>query len=172
MNEKDQKGYHNIKQGGVYYSTHSFEKKSIPKKMRILATTLAALFLASSASSNQANAQLINNVLSGCVPDGEMDPEIDYFPEKYIPPTIFTYDANVDLYGETFVPDNTTDLLTISYHKTYKIVTNKHQNVSYLLYQCGTTPPQEEIDSGRHQLVLPIPHTGGIVVTQTPQIPP
>ena len=140
--------------------------------MRFL-TAVAALFLASCSSmTTKVQAQLINNVVTGCVRDGDFDVETDYFPEKYIPPTIFTYDSDVNLYGETFVPNNTTDLLEISYHKTYKIVTNKHQNVSYLLYQCGTEPPQDEIDSGRHHLVLPIPHTGGIAITQTPHITP
>jgi len=91
---------------------------------------------------------------------------------QYNPPAIYTYDTDVDIYGEKFVPHNTTDLLTITYHENYKIVTNHHQNVSYLLYQCGTEPPRDEVDSGKYQMIIEIPHTGGIAVTQTPQIPP
>lgn len=110
--------------------------------------------------------------LKGCVPTDEVDMDLDYFPNKYVPPSIFTYDTNVDIFGAKFVPHNTTDLLEITYHKTYKIVTNKFQNKSYLLYQCGTEPPQEEVDSGKYHFVLSIPHTGGVAITQTPQIPP
>lgn len=40
------------------------------------------------------------------------------------------------------------------------------------MYQCGTVPPQEEVDSGRHHLILSVPHTGGVVITETVQIPP
>lgn len=51
-------------------------------------------------------------------------------------------------------------------------MTNKHQDKSYLLYQCGTEPPADEVASGKHHLVLPVPHAGGVAVTETPQIPP
>ena len=133
----------------------------------IFKTAVTLLALATSAQ-----AQLLQNYVSGCVPDGEFNPTTDYFPEKYEPPSIFTYNEDTDIFGERFVPHNTTDLLDIKYFGNYKIIYNKHQNVSYLLYQCGTTPPQDEIDSGRHHLVLPVPHQGGVAVTQTPQIPP
>jgi len=173
--------------------------------MRLIAATLF-LLAALSASSSSADAQLIDNIIEGCVPETEVNLETDYFPHKvrrkwrecqsgkrmiivvsyfiltflalhipilqYKPPTIFTYNTDTDIYGEKFTPDNTTDLLTITYHNTYKIVTNLHQNVSYLLYQCGTIPPQDEIDSGKHHLVIPVPHTGGIVITQTTQVAP
>lgn len=120
----------------------------------------------------QAQAQAAEN-LQGCVPSGEFVEGFDYFPDKYSPPSIQSYgDDNLDIFGNKFVPHNTTDLLEITYHNTYKIVYNKFQNKSYLLYQCGTEPPQEEVDSGRHHLVLSIPHTGGLAVTETPQIPP
>ena len=41
-----------------------------------------------------------------------------------------------------------------------------------MLYLCGTQDaiPEEELD-GRHHLVLKVPHTGGIAITETPQIP-
>lgn len=124
------------------------------------------------ATASLAKAQLLNNYLTDCVPEGEFDPTLDYFPEKYEPPSIFTYNQETDLFGERFVPHNTTDLLEIQYFGYYKILVNKHQNISYLLYQCGTIPPQDEVDSGRHHLVLPVPHQGGVAITQTPQIPP
>ena len=63
-------------------------------------------------------------------------------------------------------------MLEISYHKNYKIIYNHFQNVSYLLYQCGTEPPQDEVASGKHNLVLEVPHKGGVAITSTVQIPP
>eukprot|EP00957_Ditylum_brightwellii_P025882 1958373-Ditylum_brightwellii.AAC.1 len=101
-----------------------------------------------------ADAETIKTNLQRCLEDGEFDPNVDYFPDK-------------------FVPHETTDLFTITYHNTYKIIHNKYinHNKTYLLYQCGTEPPAEELD-GRHQVVLSVPHTGGIGVTETPQITP
>jgi iron complex transport system substrate-binding protein len=109
------------------------------------------------------------NLLNGCVEN--FDPNVDYFPLKYKKPFIVPY-GDIDIFGEKFEPHNTTDFLEITYHKTYKIVTNRFQDKSYLLYQCGTLPPQDEVDSGRHHLVLPIPHQGGVALTETVQIPP
>jgi hypothetical protein len=80
------------------------------------------------------------------------------------------YDADTDFFPEKFVPHETTDLLEVSYHKTYKIITNKHHDKSYLLYQCGTEPPASETD--KHHLIISVPHKGGIAVTETPQITP
>lgn len=80
------------------------------------------------------------------------------------------YDPDTDYFPNKWVPDETTDFLTIEYFNSYKIVTNKHKDKSYLLYQCGTEPPADELD--KHHLVLSIPHKGGLVTTQTPQIPP
>ena len=113
---------------------------------------------------------LKENILDGCFTE-EVKPDTDLFPLKYRKPFINSY-GEVDIFGDKFVPHNTTDLLEITYHKTYKIVTNHFQNKSYLLYQCGTEPPQYEVDSGRHHLILPVPHKGGVAITETPQIPP
>lgn len=82
------------------------------------------------------------------------------------------FDADTDYFPDKFVPHDTTDLFEISYHKTYKIVTNKFQDKSYLLYQCGTEPPENEVASGKHHLVISVPHKGGLAITQTPQIAP
>lgn len=119
---------------------------------------------------NHAQVPLETVNLQGCVPSGELDADIDYFPNKYTPSFSYVY-SDIDIFGNKFSPDNTTDLLEITYHKTYKIVTNKLVKKSYLLYQCGTEPPQDEVDSGRHHLILSIPHTGGVAITETPQIP-
>ena len=78
----------------------------------------------------------------------------------------------MEFFPQKFVPHSTTDLITVTYHKTHKVVTNVFQEKSYLLYQCGTEPPADEIESGNHHLVLSVPHTGGIAITETPQIPP
>ena len=115
---------------------------------------------------------LLGNLVDRCAVDYNPDADLDYFPTKYSKPTIRTY-GDIDIFGEKFVPHNTTDFLEITYHKTYKIVTNKHQDPpkSYLLYQCGTQIPQDVVDAGDFDVVLPVPHKGGIAITQTPQIP-
>eukprot|EP00594_Rhizosolenia_setigera_P003065 CAMPEP_0178947758 /NCGR_PEP_ID=MMETSP0789-20121207/5063_1 /TAXON_ID=3005 /ORGANISM="Rhizosolenia setigera, Strain CCMP 1694" /LENGTH=511 /DNA_ID=CAMNT_0020627985 /DNA_START=269 /DNA_END=1804 /DNA_ORIENTATION=- len=46
----------------------------------------------------------------------------------------------------------------ISYHNTYKIITNKKMDISYLFYQCGTEPPAGA--ENEHHVVLPVPLTG------------
>jgi len=61
------------------------------------------------------------------------------------------------------------DHWTITYHGTYKIVKNTQKEVSYLLYQCGTTPPASE--EGNHHMNIPVPLQDGIGVTQTTYIP-
>ena len=110
-------------------------------------TLSLAIFLVGSAEATlESNPQ-------DCISIADFDEDTDYFPAK-------------------FVPHNTTDLFEISYRKTYKVITNKFQNKSYLLYMCGTPPPADEIASGKHHLVLPVPHKGGIAITQTPQIAP
>lgn len=117
---------------------------------------------------------LMENMVDRCVIDFDSDAGIDYFPTKYAKPTIASY-GDIDIFGDKFVPHNTTDFLEITYHKTYKIVTNKHQDPpkSYLLYQCGTEIPQDVIDDPNNDfdLVVPVPHQGGLALTQTPQIP-
>ena len=115
---------------------------------------------------------VVNNLVDGCVIDYNPLADIDYFPSKYSSPIIQTY-GDIDIFGEKFVPHNTTDYLEITYHKTYKIVTNKHQNPprSYLLYQCGTEIPQDVVDANDFDVVVPVPLQNGIAITQTTQIP-
>jgi hypothetical protein len=121
---------------------------------------------------SRASAQttVITQNLQACIEDGQFEVGVDYFPDKYTP----------QKYSPIFLPedqaslDSTTDLLEIEYFDYYKIVTNKYpsHNKTYLLYQCGATPPIDEVLSGRHHLILPIPHKGGLAITETPQIPP
>ena len=132
-------------------------------------TLLATLLVVALLAGHAQELDLTQNIVDGCVEN--FDPDIDYFPVKYEKPTINSF-SDTDLFGEKFVPSNTTDLLEITYHKTYKIVYNKHNDVSYLLYQCGTEPPQDEIDSGKHQLIVSVPHKDGVAITQTTQIAP
>ena len=98
------------------------------------------------------------------------DSKTDLFPTKWSSPSIKTY-GDVDLYGAKFTPSVTTELLDITYHNSYKIIHNKFVNATYLLYQCGTEPPVEEVESGKHKLVIEVPHKGGLALTSTVQIP-
>jgi hypothetical protein len=115
---------------------------------------------------------LLENLVDRCAIDFDPNAEIDFFPTKYSKPSIRSY-GDIDIFGEKFIPHTTTDFLEITYHKTYKIVTNKHQDPpkSYLLYQCGTQIPQDVVDANDFDLVVSVPHQGGLALTQTPQIP-
>lgn len=145
--------------------------------------TSSALLLLLSSGSAAADTVLIGgdqdeastlreNLVDGCAIDFNPDADIDFFPSKYSRPTIKTY-GDVDIFGEKFIPHNTTDFLEIEYYKTYKIVTNKHQDPpkKYLLYQCGTEIPQDVVDASEFDLVVSVPHKGGMALTETPQIP-
>jgi hypothetical protein len=134
----------------------------------------ALLLLATSFGGFAVRAQqednLLGNFIDDCVFD--FDPDVDYFPTKYTQPSIASY-GDIDIFGDKFVPHNTTDFLEITYHKTYKIVTNRHQDPpkSYLLYQCGTDIPDDVVAANDFDLVVPVPHRGGLALTQTPQVP-
>ena len=82
------------------------------------------------------------------------------------------YEEGVDYFPEKFIPHETTDLFDIEYYDTYKVINNKFNEKSYLLYQCGTEPPADEINSDKYHMVLSVPHKGGVAITQTPQIAP
>jgi iron complex transport system substrate-binding protein len=78
-----------------------------------------------------------------------VDPDVDYFPDKVEPlDSVFW---------------------SIEYANTYKILTNKFVNETYLLYQCGSEPPADQLD-GRHTEVVQIPILEGVAITQTPMI--
>ena len=141
---------------------------------KISSAALLLLLSAVAADTDQddASALVLGNLVNRCAIEFDPDVDLDYFPIKYTRPSIQSY-GDVDIFGEKFVPHNTTDFLEIAYHKTYKIVTNKHQDPAkkYLLYQCGTEIPQDVVDANDFDLVVPIPHRGGLAITQTPQIP-
>lgn len=79
--------------------------------------------------------------------------------------------ASTDFYPDKVSPVFATQW-SISYHGTYKILTNNALGKSYLLHQCGTDPPADQMD-GRHESVVAIPpqSQNGVIVTSTPQIP-
>eukprot|EP00978_Attheya_sp_CCMP212_P022462 scaffold67026_cov52-Attheya_sp.AAC.4 len=96
-----------------------------------------------------------------CVESYDPDAGIDYFPDK------------IDI--------ESSEHWSISYHKTYKIITNKFGDAyaadsassddwSILLYQCGTPKPVDQLD-GRHNAVISVPlQDDGVVLTSTVQI--
>jgi hypothetical protein len=55
---------------------------------------------------------------------------------------------------------------SIEYSNTYKVVTNLAADETYLLYQCGTEPPNDQLD-GRHAAVVRIPFTGAAIIYTT-----
>jgi iron complex transport system substrate-binding protein len=79
-----------------------------------------------------------------------VDYDVDYFPDKVAPMDSVFW--------------------SIEYANTYKILTNKFVNETYLLYQCGSEPPADQLD-GRHTEVVQIPLLeAGVAITQTPMI--
>ena len=139
----------------------------------------SAFLLALSSSIDTVSAQQeavigVNNLINGaCAVDYDPNDNVDYFPMKYRKPSINSY-GNIDIFGNKFVPHESTDFLNIEYHDNYKIVTNSHQQPpkTYLLYQCGTEIP-DIVTNGDFEfdLVVSVPHQGGLALTQTPQIP-
>lgn len=127
---------------------------------------VASFFLALIVPFSASQDIVITENLQNCIGDGQFEIGVDYFPEKFVPT-----EFSPSFFPDQVELDNTTDYLTIEYFDYYKIVTNKYINKTYLLYQCGAEPPQDEVESGRHHLILPVPHKGGLAITETPQIP-
>ena len=124
--------------------------------------------------------QSSNPFTTRCLTSDEFDPNIDYFDGfKFVatdysgPPLLLLTDGEQDSFPDKVEIDTTTDLFKISYHNHYKIITNHFVNQTYLLYLCGTLDqvPVEELQDGKHHLILSVPHTGKVAVTETPQIP-
>lgn len=84
----------------------------------------------------------------GCVESSSLEPGQDLFYHKVRP----QYSQKWD----------------VEYFETYKIVTNKQFDLTYLLYQCGTEVPAEQQD-GRHAAILEIP-LSDVAITVTPFI--
>lgn len=76
-------------------------------------------------------------------------PEVDYFPTKVSP---------VD-----------SEWWSITYHNTYKVLTNKDTLTTYALYQCGTEAPTGASSTDNYTAVIEIPLTSVGVMT-TPMI--
>ncbi|CAB9510509.1 expressed unknown protein [Seminavis robusta] len=112
-----------------------------------------------------------------CVSADDFDPSFDYFEGLKFEVTDYTPEVVSDLGTDAFADkadlDGTTNLFSITYHNHYKILTNHQVNKTYLLYMCGTQEqiPAKELEPGKHHLVLSVPHTGGVAITQTTQIP-
>lgn len=63
-------------------------------------------------------------------------------------------------------------LWSVSYENTYKVVTNIAADETYLLlYQCGTEPPEDQLD-GRHSaaIAVPVQDVGLLYTTMIPFI--
>ena len=102
----------------------------------------SALLLATTCHTGQADGTM-NQM--GCVDGNLFEEGKDYFPAKVAP--------------------EDSDLWSVEYHNTYKIVTSHAANEKYLLYQCGTAPPQTE--EGEYDAILSIPLTGAGVLYTT-----
>lgn len=85
-----------------------------------------------------------------CVTAGTFDSSKDYFPDKVKPTESLLWD--------------------IQYFKTYKILRNEITGETFVLYQCGTTPPQSEVNKG-HEGFIPVPLKNGIALSTTTIIP-
>ena len=90
------------------------------------------------------------NLLTSCVASGSFNSNKDYFPNKVAPVASKFWD--------------------IKYYKTYKILRNEIAGESYVLYQCGTTPPASEANKG-HTHFIPVPLRNGIALSSTTLIP-
>ena len=80
---------------------------------------------------------------------------------------ITTVEDGVDYFPVKAVPEQS-ELWNISYHNTYKILQNLATNSSFLLYQCGTEPPTDQLDQHTEIIEIPIRNIG---VEQTVSIP-
>ena len=89
--------------------------------------------------------------IKDCLDPSKVDYNHDYFPEK----AILQHSKQWN----------------ITYHNTYKIITNKASNKSYLLYQCGTEVPSSEKIAGKHHLHIQVPLQNKVALSQTTQIP-
>ena len=100
----------------------------------------------------QAGGALAQSNPVGCVTDA--DPNTDYFFDKVVPVASKTW--------------------SIEYFNTYKILKSitSSSNETYLLYQCGTEIPQDEIDNGNHAafVQIPVSSVGIGVTTIIPQL--
>ncbi|KAJ3263077.1 hypothetical protein HDU76_012320, partial [Blyttiomyces sp. JEL0837] len=83
--------------------------------------TVCVFLVASILMAEVEAAAAITTNLKGCVADGQYDANTDYFPEK------------VNLTNTAY--------LAYTYDKNFKTITNKINNETIVLYQCGTPKP-------------------------------
>jgi iron complex transport system substrate-binding protein len=88
--------------------------------------------------------------LKECVKKGSFQAGKDYFPSKVRATKSLLWD--------------------IQYFKTYKILRNEIAGETFILYQCGTTPPASEQNKG-HEHFIPVPLQDGIALSSTTIIP-
>lgn len=88
--------------------------------------------------------------LAGCVPDGEYDPNKDYFPDKSAATESQFWD--------------------IQYFNSYKILRNEFEGETFVLYQCGTPIPEDQVNVG-HLHFIPVPLKHGVTLASTTFIP-
>ena len=77
-----------------------------------------------------------------------VEADFDYFPDK--------------------VSAEDSALWSVTYHNTYKILRNTESNSTYLLYQCGTTPPE---DTDLYDEVIEIPIAPNVAIDEVVHIP-
>ena len=94
-----------------------------------------------------------NNVVSQCICAGKFDTTVDYFPEKMVAPT--------DAVG-----------FNITYHKYYKVLTNRKTSKVYVLVQCGAPEPlASEIASSNYVTIkVPLSNVATRSTTYLPMI--
>jgi len=83
-----------------------------------------------------------------------------------------SYDANskIDYFPHKVAPEFSNEW-SIEYQLNYKIITNRIANETYLMYQCGTPPPEDlETLNAKHTSVLSVPVTAGIAFTSGTQL--
>ena len=142
-----------IKLHSSFFSQNSFYRPSAIRMKSLITTSdiIAGLCLVVLSFIAPVYSQLTGN-LEGCATQEQADTITDFFPDKISTPLPF---------AKTF---------TISYHGTYKILTNVAQGEKYLLYQCGTAPPTDLINSEEFRVVTKIPLPDGVALTSTTQI--
>jgi len=111
--------------------------------IRIHRSLLLVLGLASLSTTVEAN------LIGGCVPDGEYDATVDYFPDK------------VEVRASKF--------WEIDYFNNYKKVKNEIDGEIFILYQCGTPMPSFSGVDLTH--IISIPLQDGIAMDTTTHIP-
>ncbi|GAX27439.1 hypothetical protein FisN_23Hh097 [Fistulifera solaris] len=78
-----------------------------------------------------------------------------------------TVEADVDYFPDKVSAEDSA-LWSVSYHNTYKVLRNLDSNSSYLLYQCGTTPPEE---TDLYDEVIQIPIAPHVAIDEVVHIP-